>query len=74
LIGVLRDGYFVYGRRDADGSLPALDANGGHLAIPPDGTSAGYHYHLNEQTSNTPGTGGQKQWFLTTGTYQGTPL
>jgi YHYH protein len=74
LVGVLRDGYFVYGRRDGDGSLPVLDANGGHLAPPPGETAARYHYHLNKQTSNNPGTGGQVQWFLTTGTYEGTPM
>jgi hypothetical protein len=72
LIGVLRDGYFVYGRRDADNSLPTLDANGGHVGTTPDSTTAVYHYHLNEQTSTASGTAGQKQWFLTTGTYEGT--
>jgi hypothetical protein len=74
LIGVLRDGYFVYGRRDSDGSLPALDARGGHLAVPPGETTARYHYHLNQQTSSAAGTAGEMQWFLTTGTYEGTPL
>jgi hypothetical protein len=74
LIGVLRDGYFVYGRLDGDGSTPQLDANGGHVAAPPGDTTAVYHYHLNLQTSHTPGTGGQTQWFLTTGTYEGTPM
>jgi hypothetical protein len=74
LIGVLRDGYFVYGRRDSDGSLPQLDAIGGHMGVPPDGASAQYHYHLNQQTSNNVGTGGQMQWFLTTGTYEGSPM
>ena len=62
LIGVLRDGYFVYGRRDTDGTLPTLDANGGHAA-------PGYHYHLSLQTNGT-----EMQWFLTTGTYEGAPL
>jgi len=32
-----------------------------------------YHYHLNEQTSTNAGTSGQKQWFLTTGTFRGSP-
>jgi hypothetical protein len=68
LIGVLRDGYFVYGRRDSDGSLPTLDAHGGHVG------PSGYHYHLNQQTSTSSGTAGQMQWFVTTGTYEGTPL
>jgi hypothetical protein len=74
LIGVLRDGYFVYGRRDADGSLPQLDANGGHMGVPPDGGAARYHYHLDQQTSSNAGTSGQMQWFLTTGTYEGSPM
>lgn len=73
-IGVLRDGYPVYGRFDADGGLPLLDAFGGHAGTTPDSPAAPvYHYHLNEQTSTAAGTAGQKQWFLTTGTYRGAP-
>lgn len=72
LIGVMRDGYPVYGRKDADGSTPTLDSMGGHTGVTADSPSAAvYHYHLNEQTSTSPGTAGQKQWFLTTGTYRG---
>ena len=74
LIGVLRDGYFVYGRRDADGSLPTLDARGGHVGPTPDSATPVYHYHLSEQTSTTGGTVGEMQWFLTTGTYEGATL
>ncbi len=74
LIGVLRDGYFVYGRRDADQSLPTLDASGGHTGTTADSPTPVYHYHLNQQTSTGATTAGQKQWFLTTGTYHGTPL
>jgi hypothetical protein len=73
LIGILRDGYFVYGRRDADGSLPTLDTHGGHVGTTPDSTTPVYHYHLNQQTSTASGTAGQMQWFLTTGTYEGSP-
>jgi hypothetical protein len=74
LIGVLRDGYPVYGRRDADGSLPALDAHGGHTGPTADSPEAPvYHYHLNEQVSTAPLTAGEHQWFLTTGTYHGRP-
>jgi hypothetical protein len=73
-IGVMRDGHPIYGRKDPDGSLPTLDAAGGHTAVTVDSpASAVYHYHVNEQTSTTAGTSGQKQWFLTTGTYHGTP-
>src|SRR5205823_11194833 len=51
LIGVMRDGYFVYGRKDADGSTPALDAAGGHTGTTPDSATPVYHYHVNLQTS-----------------------
>lgn len=74
-IGVMRDGYPIYGRKDQDGSYPAsLDQAGGHSGVTADsGGAAVYHYHVNEQTSTNPGTAGQKQWFITTGTYRGTP-
>ena len=74
LIGVMRDGYAIYGRKDADGSYPAdLDTYGGHTGTTPDSTTAVYHYHLNEQTSTATGTAGEKQWFLTKGMFRGTP-
>ncbi len=74
-IGVLRDGYPVYGRKDPDGSVPTnLDADGGHTGVTVDSPSAPvYHYHLNLQTSTNPQSSGQMQWFLTKGTYHGTP-
>lgn len=74
LVGVMRDGYPVYGRRDADGSLPTLDAHGGHTSVTADSDGlAVYHYHLNEQVSAAAGTAGERQWFLTTGTFRGVP-
>jgi hypothetical protein len=73
-IGVMRDGYPIYGRKDADGSYPAVDAYGGHTGTTPDSPSAPvYHYHVNEQTSTGPQTAGEKQWFLTKGSFRGTP-
>jgi hypothetical protein len=73
-IGVMRDGYPIYGRRDMDGTMPALDEFGGHTgATPHSPTTPVYHYHVNEQTSTNAGTLGEKQWFLTTGMYRGTP-
>ena len=73
-IGVMRDGYPIYGRKDADGSAPTLDTYGGHTGVTADSpTRPVYHYHVNEQTSPHPGTQGQKQWFLTTGSFRGTP-
>jgi len=72
-IGVMRDGFPVYGRHDADGSAPTLDASGGHTGTTPDSPStAVYHYHLNLQTSTSGQTAGQQVWFLTTGKYAGT--
>lgn len=73
-IGVMRDGYPVYGRRDPGGASPTLDAYGGHTGVTVDSPSTPvYHYHVNEQTSTGAMTAGQKAWFLTTGTYRGTP-
>ena len=70
----MRDGYPIYGRKDPDGSLPTLDPYGGHTGVTLESPSTPvYHYHVNEQTSTNPGTLGQKQWFLTTGTFRGTP-
>jgi hypothetical protein len=74
-IGVMRDGYAIYGRKDADGTYPIdLDANGGHTHVTAESPStAVYHYHVNQQTSMGARTAGQKAWFLTTGTYRGSP-
>jgi len=73
-IGVMRDGYPIYGRRDANGSIPTLDSFGGHTDTTPDSPStAVYHYHVNQQTSVSSGTAGEMQWFLTKGQYKGAP-
>ena len=72
-IGVILDGYPVYGRRDADGTLPALDSAGGHTGPTPDSATPAYHYHVNQQTSTAPGTAGQQVWFITNGQFAGTP-
>lgn len=71
LVGMMRDGVPLYGRRDADGTVPSdLDNDGGHTGTTPDSTTAVYHYHVNLQTSTTSG---EQQWFLTTGVYHYTP-
>ena len=74
-VGVMRDGYPVYGRRDPSGMVPTdLDAFGGHTSVTVDSPSvAVYHDHVNLQTSTSAGTLGQQQWFLTKGTFRGTP-
>jgi hypothetical protein len=64
LIGVMRDGFFLYGRRDSDGSTPgSLDAQtdagsgegnllyvyGGHQGAAPSASDTNaFHYHLTE--------------------------
>lgn len=75
LVGVLRDGYPVYGRKDADGTYPTdLDAYGGHTAPTAESpTTPVYHYHVNLQTSTAGTSAGDQAWFLTTGTFRGTP-
>lgn len=46
LVGVLLDGFPVYGPRDASGSLPAdLDACNGHVGATADDPQGIYHYH-----------------------------
>jgi hypothetical protein len=75
LVGVMRDGYPIYGRRDSDGSMPSdLDEAGGHTGVTAESPSAPvYHYHVNLQTSSNPQSAGQTAWFLTTGTYHSAP-
>lgn len=64
LIGVMRDGFFIYGRRDADGSTPGtlalqqaagtgagnlLYVYGGHTGTAPSPSdTSAFHYHLTE--------------------------
>ncbi|GAA4106073.1 hypothetical protein GCM10022393_00270 [Aquimarina addita] len=48
LIGIMADGFLIYGRRDMDGSYPSdLDESGGHHGITQhsDGEEF-YHYHI----------------------------
>ena len=63
VIGVARDGYFIYGRNDSDGSLATGGTNGawvsnrgGHVGVPPAGGSSIFHYHAHLQSgTNTSG-------------------
>lgn len=48
LVGIMQDGFLLYGRRDVDGSYPTdLDESGGHFGVTPhsDGEEV-YHYHI----------------------------
>jgi hypothetical protein len=75
-VGVLRDGYAVYGRRDPDGTLPAdLDEYGGHSGVTSDSPSTPvYHYHVHEEMSTNPSSMGEKQWFIMTNKFRGSTL
>ncbi len=68
LIGIISDGFFLYGRRDYDGSYPTdLDASGGHFGPTIHNPSGEYHYHIqNELFLN-------QYYILFPGDYQGTP-
>ncbi|MGY0391161.1 YHYH protein [Bizionia sp. KMM 8389] len=69
LIGVIADGFFLYGRKcHATGTYPDdLDASGGHTSTTQYATTAEYHYHIqNELFLN-------QFYILFPGDYQGTP-
>ena len=68
LIGVMADGFFLYGRRDYDNSYPDdLDASGGHFGPTPHNPDGEYHYHIQNEVYL-----GQ-YYILFPGDYQGTP-
>ena len=66
LIGIMADGFFLYGRRDHDGNYPTdLDASGGHTSTTQHTNEAEYHYHIqNELYLN-------QYYILFPGDYQG---
>ena len=74
LVGVMRDGYFVYGRRDPDGSGPG-EANGGlsapyygHVGTTVDSPSTPvFHYHVHYESNGT-----ESEYFITPQKYYGT--
>jgi len=69
LIGVISDGFFLYGRKcNSTGTYPTdLDASGGHTHTTQHSTEAEYHYHIqNELYLN-------QYYILFPGDYQGTP-
>ena len=48
LVGIMSDGFLLYGRREADGSYPTdLDPSGGHFGTTPHSNGVQvYHYHI----------------------------
>ena len=68
LIGVMADGFFLYGRRDGDGTHPTgLDASGGHTGATPHNAAGEYHYHIQNTAYLS------RYYVLFPGNYQGTP-
>jgi hypothetical protein len=69
LIGILADGFFIYGRKcNSTGAHPTdLDASGGHTSTTQHTAGTEYHYHIeNELYLNT-------YYIIFPGDYQGTP-
>ncbi|MEL6560715.1 MAG: YHYH protein [Bacteroidota bacterium] len=48
LVGIMADGFLLYGRREMDGSYPTdLDESGGHFGVTPHSNGVEvYHYHI----------------------------
>ncbi len=48
LVGIMQDGFLLYGRRDVDGEYPTdLDESGGHFGVTPHSNGEEiYHYHI----------------------------
>jgi len=68
LIGIMADGFFLYGLLEADGSLPTgLDESGGHFGPTVHNPDGEYHYHIQNELYL-----GQ-YYILFPGDYQGTP-
>ncbi|MFY9241747.1 MAG: YHYH protein [Polaribacter sp.] len=68
LIGFLRDGFPIYGRKDMDGSYPSdLDDNGGHISVTDNFSEAIYHYHISNNVYSTSGL-----YVIKSGSYHGT--
>jgi hypothetical protein len=68
LIGWLRDGFPIYGRKDTTGVVPAnLDANGGHVGPTQNYPNGIYHYHCSNAAYMS-----SRFYILKAGSYHGT--
>lgn len=68
LIGWLRDGFPIYGRKDTTGVVPTnLDANGGHVGPTQDYPNGIYHYHCSNAAYMN-----SRFYVLKSGSYHGT--
>jgi len=70
LVGIISDGFFIYGRRDypSDDYPTDLDASGGHFGPTPHNEEGEYHYHIINEVYGSLG-----RYLLFAGPYQGTP-
>lgn len=67
LIGFLRDGFPIYGRKDTTGVYPTLDEYGGHSGPTQDFPDGIYHYHASNVNYLNSG-----YYILKAGSYYGT--
>ena len=68
LIGIIADGFFLYGRRCVGEQYPTdLDASGGHDSSSPHNSAGEYHYHIQNELYL------DQYYILFPGDYQGTP-
>lgn len=69
LIGVIADGFFLYGRKcHSTGTYPTdLDASGGHTSLTQHNAEASYHYHIQNTLYLN------QYYILFPGDYQGSP-
>jgi YHYH protein len=68
MIGHLRDGFPIYGRRDNDNTYPSnLDSNGGHVGVTTEYPSGIYHYHCSTVNYMNGG-----YYVIKSGAYHGT--
>jgi len=69
LIGIIADGFFLYGRRcDSTGDYPDdLDESGGHESSTQYNSASHYHYHIQNELYLS------QYYLLFPGDYQGTP-
>lgn len=70
LIGIMADGFFIYGRRDyPSNDYPTdLDVSGGHFGPTANNPDGEYHYHIVNELYATTG-----RYVIFAGSYQGTP-